>query len=64
MKFECFKQKYLKFIHLINEFIVSVLLSVIYIVVLIPLRLFVNRHKHGWIERNVTFNNQGLEKPW
>ena len=54
----------MKIIRLINELIISIMLSVVYIVILIPLRLVVNRHKHGWIDRNITFSNQGLEKPW
>ena len=64
MKFKELLDKYVKIIRLINELIISIMLSVVYIVILIPLRLVVNRHKHGWIDRNITFSNQGLEKPW
>ena len=48
----------------ISYVIVTILLSIIYLILIIPYSLFMRQNKQPWIFRNVSSRNTSYNNPW
>ena len=53
-----------KFTMIVNNIIVTALLTIVYVCLIIPYSIFMKEKKPGWISRNYEYNSRDRSNMW